>query len=208
MRKTLITFAIGSLLTLPAWAQSPYMEPDDTWMTLSGTVHSTDDDGFMLDYGDGVLEVEVERRDDTAVSSLQRGDKVTVTGVIDDDLFETTSLEASGVYVERLDSYFLSSAANETDLFYGTGDPIEMSRTIARGTVTSIDGNEIMIDSDMRSFSVDLSGLSDDPLDDEGQPRVDVGDRVLVSGEMTPQFFDVRRELTADAIAVIDGDGR
>jgi hypothetical protein len=45
--------------------------------------------------------------------NLIDGDKVTVYGRIDDDFFETTSIEASSVYVESLGSYFYASAADE-----------------------------------------------------------------------------------------------
>ena len=97
-----------------ARAQHPYMQPDSAWVTLSGTVTSVRDDRFRLDYGEGVITVEMDDWDwydrDRKVLT---GDEVTVSGQIDDGLYERRTIEASSVYVESLNTYFHASAADE-----------------------------------------------------------------------------------------------
>ena len=52
------TTAAVILTAVPAAAQDPYTRPDDSWISISGTVVSPTADSFMLDYGDGLVTVE------------------------------------------------------------------------------------------------------------------------------------------------------
>ncbi len=63
---------------------------------------------------------------------LLNGEKVRVHGLIDDDLFETTKIEASSVYVQNLGTYFYASSADEEDTYvpHSLGlDPLSMEVT-------------------------------------------------------------------------------
>ncbi|HSO22154.1 MAG TPA: hypothetical protein VLT81_04555, partial [Chondromyces sp.] len=106
--KTFVSIATLVLfVAVPAMAEDPYVEPDDSWISLSGTVKAVTADAFTLDYGKGMITVEMDDGDrDADGYKLIEGDKVTVNGVIDDGLFETRTIEASSVYVEKLDTYF------------------------------------------------------------------------------------------------------
>jgi uncharacterized protein YdeI (BOF family) len=109
-RVALIGLSTGALLAFPAMAEDPYAKPDDTWISISGTVDTVRPDSFTLDYGKGVITVEMDDGDrDADAYKLLKGDKATVNGKIDDDLFETRSIEAGSVYVESLDTYFYAS---------------------------------------------------------------------------------------------------
>ncbi|MFO7726270.1 MAG: NirD/YgiW/YdeI family stress tolerance protein, partial [Oceanipulchritudo sp.] len=102
---------IASLgLALPANAQDPYDQPDDTYISLSGTVSSSYDDSFVLDYGEGLVTVEMDDWDwyNDAYGIIEEDD-VTVYGYVDDDLYETTTIEVSSVWVEDLNTYFYAS---------------------------------------------------------------------------------------------------
>ena len=84
------------LLSLPAVAQNPYLQPDDTWITISGKVESVSPNQFELDYGSGTVTVEMDDGDrDADAYKIYNGDEVTVTGLIDDDFYEVTTIEAS-----------------------------------------------------------------------------------------------------------------
>ena len=77
-----------ALLAGPAAAQEPYSKADDSWISISGTVAAPTADSFMLDYGDGVITVEMDDWDTYGDAyGLLDGDKVTVYGKIDDDLY-------------------------------------------------------------------------------------------------------------------------
>jgi len=108
MRKTLLknhyarhlvsTIGLVLLLAATAMAKDPKVQPDDAWISISGEVQSVTADTFMLDYGAGDLIVEMDDGDrDADAYQLLPGDKVTVTGRIDDDF----------LYIELLASQFL-----------------------------------------------------------------------------------------------------
>lgn len=83
-----------------ALAQPPYTKPDDTWVSICGTVEDVSADAFDLNYGDGIITVGMDDGDrDADAYSLKSGDEVTVYGMIDDDLYEVATIEASSVYV-------------------------------------------------------------------------------------------------------------
>lgn len=91
-------FVLTILLAFPAMAEDPYAQPDDTWISISGSVEAVSADAFTLNYGEGVITVEMDDGDrDADAYKLIPGDKVTVSGMIDDDFYETTTIEASSV---------------------------------------------------------------------------------------------------------------
>lgn len=214
MRSRIFLPLLASILLLcaaPAVAQDedPYLQPDDTWISLSGTVTSTTPDTFLLDYGDGLVTVEMDDWDwDADAYKLLPGDRVTVYGVVDDDLFETTTIEASSVYVEGLGTHFYASAADEENGVYEpgyvTGLPVVVSSTTIRGTVVDVDElqDEFTVDAGLNDITVDVDEMLYDPLDDEGYQKIEEGDRVSVTGQMETEFFE-GRELVADSVVTL-----
>lgn len=202
--KTLLSIATLVLfVAVPAMAEDPYMEPDDSWISLSGTVTAVTPDAFSLDYGKGMITVEMDDGDrDADAYKLIEGDKVTVNGIIDDDLFETRTIEASSVYVEKLDTYFYASAADEEDTFVTYWSPVVVSRTVVQGTVTEVNDEEFVLNTGARTVTVEVEEMPYNPLDDEGYQKVDVGDRVSVTGTMDYDLFE-GRELVADSLVIL-----
>lgn len=112
----LIAIGFAGTVSLAKAQQNPYLAPDSTWMSISGTVGAVNRDSFFLDYGDGQVIVEMDDGDrDADGYVLNPGDHVTVSGVVDDDFFESTSIEAASVYIDKLDATFYSSAIDEED---------------------------------------------------------------------------------------------
>ena len=203
--KTFVSIATLVLfVAVPAMAEDPYVEPDDSWISLSGTVKAVTADAFTLDYGKGMITVEMDDGDrDADGYKLIEGDKVTVNGVIDDGLFETRTIEASSVYVEKLDTYFYASAADEEgDAFVTYWSPVVVSRTVVQGTVTEVNDEEFVLNTGARSITVEVEEMPYNPLDDEGYQKVDVGDRVSVTGTMDYDLFE-GRELVADSLVIL-----
>ena len=208
--KKLLSLIIAGLLAAPAAAQAtdvnPYLQADDSWISISGTVDTVMPDRFVLDYGEGVVTVEMDDWDNDADAyKVIKGDEVTVYGAIDDDLFETTTIEASSVYVDGLNTYFYASAADEEDSFVTIATPVVHASTVAQGTVTDVSDDRFTVDAGIKDFVVDVSTMSYDPLDDEGFQKIDVGDRVSVSGELTESFFD-QRTLMAESVIELSRD--
>lgn len=208
MKTSVSMLATGVLLASPAMAASPYMQPDDSWISISGTVQSVEADRFTLDYGEGQVVVEMDDGDrDADAYKLVKGDKVNVSGMIDDDFFETTTIEAGSVYVENIGTYFYASPVDEEggiDTFVTVATPVEVSGTVLQGTVTDVENNQFTVNHDLRKITVRTGDMAYDPLDEEGYQRIEVGDVVTVGGEMRGDFFE-GRELYAETVVVIDG---
>ena len=201
-----LIFAVLASTTVQADEPNPYTRADDTWISISGTVEIVYPNSFVLDYGDGKIKVEMDDGDrDADAYKLLKGDKVTVAGRIDDDFFEMTKIEAGSVFVENLGTTFFASSVDE-EAYEGLDPaaipPVLMSRTVVRGTVTKVNGDEFVLDTGPRYLRVDVSEMSFDPLDDEGYLKIEEGDTVKVIGEIDVDLFE-GRELEADTVVKI-----
>ncbi|HKL21662.1 MAG TPA: hypothetical protein VJ904_07645 [Tichowtungia sp.] len=202
---SLIFIAAGVILANPAMAKNPYAKPDDSWISISGTVESVTADSFILDYGDGVITVEMDVGDrDADGYKLLAGDKVTVNGLIDDDFYETTTIEASSVYVEKLGTTFFASAVDEEDYLVTVTTPIVVSATTVQGTVTAVDDEEFTVATGLQATRVDVEEMAYNPLDMEGYQRIEVGDYVRVTGNMEKEFFEGRELMAETVVELVD----
>jgi len=214
----LLALALGALATQPALARDPYARPDDSWISISGTVADPQAESFILDYGSGEITVEMDDWDEYGDAyGLLDGDRVTVYGMIDDDLFEQATIEAGSVYVESLNSYFYASAADEEDIAYpayaytpyywASPGPVVPAAATVRGTVTGVDdaADEFNIDTGLQRLTVEVDELGYDPLDDAGYQKIEYGDRVSVSGLFDYDFLE-GRVFEANAVVTLADD--
>lgn len=204
--------AIGLLMTVPvlASAQAPSGVPDESWLSLSGNITRAGPGDFMLDYGRGTIRVEMDDWDNYPEAiRLREGDSVVVYGRMDDDLFETRSIEANSVYIDRLGTYFYASDADEEQAQYLGGylmrPDSEDSYASVTGTVRSIDGRELSIDTGNRMVRVDTDRMSRDPMAREGQ-AVQVGDRVAAYGVIDTDFLEGREIEASSLITLASAD--
>ncbi|MDT8409322.1 MAG: NirD/YgiW/YdeI family stress tolerance protein [Wenzhouxiangellaceae bacterium] len=195
------------LATSSVYAQEdPAKQPDDSWISLTGTVTSVDDDSFKLDYGKGLITVEMDDWDNFGEAyALIDGDQVTVYGEVDKDLYESAKIEADSVYLKDLNTFFYASDADEEEYGEWVLDvDADLGDLTYIGTVKSV--NEVMntftIDTGTTKMTVDTSGLLYDPLDDEGFQQIEVGDRVSVDAEIDRDFIG-DHELLAESIVTI-----
>lgn len=190
----ILTFASFTLFALPAVAVNPYAMEDDSWISINGEVTSVTADAFELDYGDGQITVEMDDGDrDADGYKLMMRDEVRVSGMIDDDFYDLTTIEASSVYVKNIDTYFYASAMDEEDIGYSIISP-SVTDTVVQGTITSVDvnGEQFTLDSGLQELTVEVDELTYNPLDDEGFQQLDVGDRVSVQGSIDHDLFEGR----------------
>ncbi len=177
--------------------------PDGSLITLSGTIVSAQADRFRLDYGPGTMIVEMDDWDDTGEAiGLLEDDQVVVYGFVDDDFYERRTIEASTVYVQNLGTYFYASGVDEEDVPPMLLLDIE-PRVSVRGTVQSVQGRELVLGTGPEAIEVDTVSMPYNPLDDEGYQRIEVGDRIYVSGVLDDDLFD-SLEVAADRIAKLD----
>jgi uncharacterized protein YdeI (BOF family) len=201
------TFALllAVLLAAPASAQDPYSAEDNTWISISGTVDTVEPDNFILDYGEARIMVEMDDWDaDADGYKVVPGDKVTVSGIIDDDFFERTTIEASSVYVEGLNTYFYASAADEEDAFVTLTVPPVASSAVIQGRVTAVNHaeSEFTVDAGLNGVTVKTDVMPYDPLDTMGPHNINVGDVVSVMGELDYDFLE-GREMVATSITTL-----
>ena len=209
--KNTMTYTLSILsafaLAASASAQDPYEKPDGSYISLSGTVTSSDADSFMLDYGEGMVFVEMDDWDwyGDAYGILPE-DEVTVYGYVDDDLYETTSIEASSVYVKDLNTYYYASGADEESVNYVSTTWYDYHYTVT-GVVESVSGRDFTIDTGTRNMTVDTLQLGYNPLDNQGFLQIEKGDRVTVYGDLILDVFN-NREVSAEALVKLEDDAR
>lgn len=191
-------------LTTPAMAQTSTTTDaeaaveatDGEWLSLSGSVVSVAPESFMLDYGAETISVEMDDYDWFGENALVVGDEVVVTGRMDADFWENRKVEASSVYVDSRGTMYFASAADEEGFVYPVLalDPLTNGESVSlTGEVTSIVGDEVMLDAGLMEYRVDVGELDYDPLDSDGVQRISVGDRVYVFGSMdSSDLFDAR----------------
>jgi len=210
IKQSIIGTLFTALLAVPAMAQdngdeNPYQKADDTWISIDGTVESVSPNTFDLDYGNGEITVEMDDGDrDADAYKLIAGDKVRVSGMIDDDFLEQRTIEASSVYVENLGTYFTASAVDEEDVFITYTTPVTVSDTVVQGTVTDVDADddEFTLNTGLRRITVETEEMAYDPLDDEGYQKIEAGDRVSVSADIDYDLFE-GSELVANTIVTL-----
>ena len=212
MKKLITTFGalvLMAFLAVPLSAQDPYETPDDAWISLTGTVQGVSQDRFVLKFDDeGVNLITVEMDDgdrDADAYKLLPGDTVTVYGVVDNDLFENRTIEASSVYVANLGTYFYASPRDEEDDPFVILSPPIVSGTVVQGTVTEVNDEEFKLNTGLREITVEVEEMAYNPLDDTGYQKVRVGDRVSVTGRFDMDFLE-GRELVAETIVTLSGD--
>lgn len=194
---------------------NPYLKADDSLISISGTVVAPAADSFRLDYGTGVVLVEMDDWDSYGEAyNLIDGDQVTVYGRIDDDLFERTSIEAGSVYVDSLNTFFYASSADEEGLevmttpYFLTAPISTKGASVAsvRGTVTRVDKKEQEIrirTGNDQTITVEVDELGYNPLDKLGYQKISLGDRVSVTGQFDFDFLEGRK-LEADTLTTLN----
>jgi uncharacterized protein YdeI (BOF family) len=185
----------------------PHSRPDQSLLSISGTVGAVTATAFTLDYGRGRIDVELDDVDrDPETFALRSGDRVTVRGRIDDDFFSAARVEASSVYVERLDAHFVASDVDEEDGEILTVTPDSPVGTASlRGVVTEAHGRGFTMDSGARSVFVSVEAMDVDPLNEPGNQRIEVGDTVAVHGTIDDDFLEHRRIEATAVTTVIEG---
>jgi len=210
--QTITTALALALLATPQLVSSqsddekpnPRFMDDNTYLSINGTAHNPEADSFLLDYGDGVITVEFDDFDTDADGyKISDGDNVTVYGVIDDNFFDTTTIEAGSVYVKDTSTFYYASATDEEDFaYYYNTRPLAENSYILDGKVTDVNGRHFTINTGKRKIKVDTNGMDYNPVDNIGYQQVDEGDWVSVYGEIDYDLID-RRELEAESVVTL-----
>lgn len=196
-------FGLGICVTV--LGQEPDEKPDGSYITLKGRAVAATPGSFLLDYGEGKINVEMENWDWYGKAYTALEDKnVTVYGYVDDAFFEAATVRASGIYVEDLNTYFFVRGLDEESAPVAVATIFDYDLKL-NGVVTSISGREFALDTGANHITVDTSKLGYDPLDKNGSRRIGLEDRVSVFGNLDAEFFG-DLEISAKAIVKLHRD--
>ncbi len=191
------------------WRESPrdraaLARPDRSWVRLDGTVVRTQQDSFELDFGDGVVTVEMDDWDWVKEASpIRTNDKVVVYGRIDSDLHRRKAVEAAGVYVEGLGTTFFASAADEEAVGLWPRTRVELGTIALQGRIEALAPRSVVLQTGAAGkVTVDVSELGYDPLDDEGFQQLEVGDRIRVIGRVDSAYFAAGRVVAQHVVRI------
>lgn len=188
---------------------------NDAYVTISGTVASIEeDDEFVLNHKGGQIEVDTNdawrnlfKRDAAnAAKALTVGDRVTVTGRIDDDWFGDRELDAYSLRHERGGQVFNYEPTKRVE---GAPDmnmaETQDDRVTLTGTITEVvNNNRYRMRFSSQSAATNTQQAATIEIDTTGitggkDQRFNVGDRVTVVGELDDTFFR-GREINVDTI--------
>lgn len=197
-------FSLLFLFSLPSFA-AIQNKKNGEHVTLSGKVTKATAHTFTVDTGKKEVLVEMDDFGWAADGyKIAKGDEVMVTGKVDKDFLEKKKVEAGNVYVKNLKTYFFANSTDEEDypnttsyMYLSTlphGAFIDMT-----GKVTNKSGREFTVDTGVRKVVVDTDQMLYNPLDKTGYTKVDVGDRVRVSGRVDDDLFEAK-EIKASSI--------
>ncbi len=192
----------GTNITTGRTADS-YVEGRYGYVTLSGTVSEIlDGDQFELDYGNGVTQVDY---DDALHDLFQKnghkiktGDKVTVTGKIDNSWFTKHEILVSSI-IHISDDYIILYKRPSAEAPAIAGAPLFLDGQVAlTGIVSGVayDGS-LTLHYEGGTIQVDASGIK---IPDNN--RIVSGDVVTVYGKIDNSFFE-SRAITAGKIEKI-----
>lgn len=193
-----------------AIAQDLDEKADESWISISGWAISADEDSFVLDYGKNTVVVDVNNWGwYTDNFEVVDGNKVTVYGEVDDDLYETTTIDANSIYVEGIGTYFYANEVDKkTDFFNWLPAPgVKAGMTTLTGKVTSISGREFTISQGKKKMMIDTLEMDYNPMDDLGFQNVEKGDLVRVTGRLETGSFE-EREIVAANIVNLEHTGQ
>jgi uncharacterized protein YdeI (BOF family) len=212
LKKSFFTLLTGTLILtcLPAMADKT-ANPlpgygDGSPVVLTGTVDEVRQDEFDLNYGTGAITVELAewKWSGNETRYLKPGDKVTVSGRIDDNLLKGRDNLADNLYLQNSYVYYYRNDANPS-YYLGDADGAIKDGTYVsmRGIVTDVNGRQFtLMGANNATIQVDTSKMKYNPFDPKGIQHLAVGDSVHVYGELDDNFFE-SREIEADSIVVL-----
>ncbi len=195
---SMATLASGlALLTAGCSEESEVVLPEDDtteiavsedgdWIRLDGEVVSTtagSPESFVLDYGADNVTVEADDWDWASDGiALLPGDRVSVTGRVDEGLFSTKTIEAGAIYVRNLNTVFYASPADEEELGLAAAPMRPVTDGVDyTGWVTGKSENTFTLGAGPTMITVNTENLETSYR----SSSVETGDRVYVWGDLT-----------------------
>lgn len=193
----LCALLLSLFLASPIMAEKLEPAADGSWVSIGGTVVSTDSTGFELDYGTGLARVRMSDRIwSNGDQPIFLGDEVRVNGTVEHGPGEKKVIEADSVYVKGLNTYFSVS----DDISQPMIDREELFQLTGR--IVSVEDRQFTMNLGDRKVQVDIRNLPYNPLDDKGYQQLKEGDVVQVTGELMDELFEAA-EIKAETVTTV-----
>jgi hypothetical protein len=192
-------------VALPAWAERQADPDGEEAIRLTGVVRANAGERLILEHGRGEITVALDGNSDATV--LDPGRRITVFGRIDAEAFERRTIEADAIYAFGRGLVYRAGDFDAKDPLFASpvGSLPEGSWVELSGTVGTIGGTGFALQSGgPRPVRVITDRMPSDPLDDLGEPALEAGDRVLVSGRVDDADFFESAEIHAETIRRIE----
>ncbi len=181
---------------------------DSDWVSITGEVSGITGERFTLDFDKGDILVEMDDWDMfEEIKLITIGDRVTVSGRLDNSLYEKKTIEALRVYSHNNNSYYYASSIDDEgdihtyDVHVTVALPESTVITVS-GTVSKVDGREFTLDTGKYNVIIDTDDMSYNPMDQYGFQKVDKGDKLHITGYVDYGFFE-KNEIKAKIIEKI-----
>jgi hypothetical protein len=197
---------VAMIATAGMAAASPFTQPNNSIITVSGKVTEADSTSFILDYGEGSIPVTMSAFDWYVEGfNLLKNDHVTVHGRVDASKEKPRSIVADSLYANNLNTFFYSKSSGEKDFLSYiviTSQPVVFPYMELRGTVEKVDGREFTLNTGTQMVVVDTKSLDYNHMDDEGYQVIRPGDYVSVTGMYDKGVFE-KDEIAAGRIITL-----
>lgn len=194
----LILFFVTSIFTHSLLAIDLNSIADEQHLTVRGEVVQINKDIFILKTKQGNITVELDDSDPVIESKwLIVGDQVSVFGRMDKDKFEKRSIEASSVYIPKIDLYIFASAKDEetTKMNSALSNPSNTEISIS-GVITMIDNNSLTLKTLYGLLNINIATL-------KSKSKLNVGDKIYVEGISSSGFFSTNGLTATKVIKII-----
>ncbi|MBI1178953.1 MAG: NirD/YgiW/YdeI family stress tolerance protein [Alphaproteobacteria bacterium] len=217
LRSALLAGGMLLLGAAPALAAKPLQKPDESWVSLTGTIKAVAGDTFVLDYGPHSVVVDMDKGRLNHGRWMKPGQTVNVYGVIDKGFFNKPEIDATRVYSYDRNAYYYgglhqvtvkASSLEPTRL----SPPIQLPAPTAKngsnvsvaGLVTRLGDDDFYLSTSAGSYDVKVGKLADNPLDDKGARKVRPGDYVYVTGPVDDGFFVAHEIKARNLVTLVD----
>ncbi len=175
------------------------------WISLAGKVRSASADHLSLSYGPDAVRVELEEIESWPEDEVKAGDRVTVSGRVDNDFYEGKTVNAAAVHVASLDRTFHGASEDQrtyhdflASQFAEDGDWVTLS-----GRIGKFLENGLTLETGIVDVNVDTDQIDEPINDDKGDVRLALNDRVLVTGRVEKSDLFDAKEIEAHAIVAM-----
>jgi len=220
---SMCTFALlgFTAYTSPSLAADLESYKDNAKIVAVGTISDLSDDKFILSINEQIINVDYNEwglLDFTDLTNyLKNGQKVVVTGEVDDNLFSEDRIEAESIYFVANNNYYsLDNSYPDYDLYNfdrdmytdrNNKDRKSMNNKSAhdnvtiRGEVVSLMDEKFTMATESGMIKVNIKPLS--PNREESRLHVEIGDNVLVYGKLDENIMK-KDTLSADTVVKLN----